>query len=195
MQDFNMKQWLMENKSGMFSKTLNEINPAALGAPQAAADAEMQQQDDENGDIVDNASMGVVAEGNSKSTTVNIEEWEVTILGKDHIIDAEVDVDFHGEEADYEDNMMTSPGGVYIDSAFATITKLGVEDGDAYRDVNDPAYIKQIEDLINKDPKLNRKLEDEVGRSSDFEAAISETVGYAMITKPSDPNRREPLEM
>jgi hypothetical protein len=24
---------------------------------------------------------------------------------------------------------------------------------------------------------------------------VDETVGYAMITKPSDPNRREPLEM
>ena len=43
--------------------SLNELNPTALGAPQAAADAKMQQQDDENGDEVDNASMGVAAEG------------------------------------------------------------------------------------------------------------------------------------
>ena len=42
--------------------SLEEINPAALGAPQAAADAKMQQQDDENGDMVDNASMDVMAE-------------------------------------------------------------------------------------------------------------------------------------
>jgi hypothetical protein len=41
---------------------LEEVNPAALGAPQAAADAKMQQQDDENGDMVDNASMDVMAE-------------------------------------------------------------------------------------------------------------------------------------
>jgi len=41
---------------------LQEVNPAALGAPQAAADAKMQQQDDENGDMVDNASMDVMAE-------------------------------------------------------------------------------------------------------------------------------------
>lgn len=50
-----MKQWLIENKSGIYSKTvssLNEINPTALGAPQAAADAEMQQQDDENENVV-----------------------------------------------------------------------------------------------------------------------------------------------
>ena len=41
---------------------LKEVDPAALGAPQAAADAKMQQQDDENGDMVDNASMDVMAE-------------------------------------------------------------------------------------------------------------------------------------
>jgi hypothetical protein len=38
---------------------LKEIDPAALGAPQAAADAQMQQQDDQNGDEVDNVSMGL----------------------------------------------------------------------------------------------------------------------------------------
>jgi hypothetical protein len=42
--------------------SLEEVDPAALGAPQAAADAKMQQQDDENGDMVDNASMDVMAE-------------------------------------------------------------------------------------------------------------------------------------
>jgi len=42
--------------------SLKELNPVALGAPQAAADAKMQQQDDENGDMVDNASMDVMAE-------------------------------------------------------------------------------------------------------------------------------------
>ena len=50
---------------------LNELNPTALGAPQAAADAKMQQQDDENGDEVDNVSMGVeneAAYGNVPST-------------------------------------------------------------------------------------------------------------------------------
>lgn len=41
---------------------LKELNPAALGAPQADADAKMQQQDDENGDTVNNASMDVMAE-------------------------------------------------------------------------------------------------------------------------------------
>ena len=72
MKEFNMKQWLMENKSGAYSKTassLNEINPAALGAPQAAADAKMQQQDDENGDMVDNASMDVMAEEPNEDMT------------------------------------------------------------------------------------------------------------------------------
>jgi len=84
MKDFNLKNWLISNKAGMYSKVLkeatnfsdvsggtdqiqnrgdlDEINPAALGAPQAAADMAMQKQDDENGDWVDNASMDVVAE-------------------------------------------------------------------------------------------------------------------------------------
>jgi len=39
--------------------SIREVNPTALGAPQAAADAEMQQQDDQNGDEVDNVSMGL----------------------------------------------------------------------------------------------------------------------------------------
>lgn len=210
MEQFDLKQWLMENKAGAYSKALlkeefdvdgafgddhvnrddlEEINPAALGMGQDIADKEMQKQDDENGDWVDNASMDVVAEGGGKSTTVNIQDWEVTILGKDHIIDAEVDVDYHSEDDEYVDHMVVSPGGVYIDSAVAKITKLGVEDGDTYRDVNDPAYIKQIQDLINKDPKLNRKLEDEAGDSADFERAMNdleETVGWATITKPAD---------
>ena len=142
MKEFNMKQWLMENKSGIYSKTiltesqlikvlrnlyyfdklnllaakedvdpkyykygtlwankgdiidnsmeeydmiansrrlkkgvdfmqsgLNELNPSALGAPQAAADAKMQQQDDENGDMVDNASMDVMAEEPNEDMT------------------------------------------------------------------------------------------------------------------------------
>jgi hypothetical protein len=49
---------------------INEMNPAALGAPQAAADAKMQQQDDENGDMVDNASMDVMAEEPEESIGV-----------------------------------------------------------------------------------------------------------------------------
>lgn len=74
-----MKQWLIENKAGVYSKVrsedfnvhgdenvnrddLEEINPAALGVGQAVADQEMQKQDDENGDWVDNASMDTVAE-------------------------------------------------------------------------------------------------------------------------------------
>jgi len=222
MDQFNLKQWLIENKAGVYSRTslnealdpekafaddntnrddLQEVDPAALGLGQAVADREMQKQDDLNSDMVDNASMGVVAEGDKGSIEVKVEDWEVTILGKDHIIDAEVDVDYHEEGDEYVDHMVVSPGGVFIDSAVARITKLGVEEGDTYRDVTDPAYIKQIEDLINKDPKLNRKLEDAASDSADFQNFdpsdsynepddMDETVGYAMITKPSDPVER-----
>ena len=51
---------------------LEEINPAALGAPQAAADAKMQQQDDENQDMVDNVSMGTVAEESDPSEQIGV---------------------------------------------------------------------------------------------------------------------------
>jgi len=225
MDQFNLKQWLIENKAGIYTKTslnealdsekafaddyinrgdLKEMNPAALGLGQAEADIEMQKQDDENGDWVDNASMDVVAEAGEKTTAVEIKDWEVNILGKDHIVDAEVDVDYHREDEEYVDHMLVNPGGIYIDSAVAKITKLGVENGDEYRDVNDPTYIKQIQDLLNKDPKLNRRLEDEAADSPDFQGImdddgydsgyepddIDETVGYAMITKPSDPAER-----
>ena len=83
MKDFNLKQWLFENKLGAYEKAsrmnefysedgysdevenrgdMNEIDPATLGIGQAVADAEMEKQDDLNSDMVDNVSMGVAAE-------------------------------------------------------------------------------------------------------------------------------------
>lgn len=71
MTDFNLKQWLFENKLGAYQKAsllkefnvddaftdgsenredLEEVNPAALGVGQAMADAKMQKQDDEDSD-------------------------------------------------------------------------------------------------------------------------------------------------
>lgn len=221
MNNFDLKQWLFENKLGAYGKAsrlkeldvdkafgdgdenrgdLKEVNPATLGVGQAAADAEMEKQDDLNSDMVNNASMGVVAEAGESSTEVQIEEWEVTILGKDYIIYADVDVDFHYEQDDYVDHMITSPGGYFVDNAVATITKLGVFEGDDYRYITDPAYIKQIQDLINKDPKLNRELEDTAADYIDWDSVddidtyegpdMEETVGYVMKTKPSDPLER-----
>lgn len=52
--------------------SLNEVNPAALGAQQDAADAKMQQQDDQNGDMVDNASMDTVAEDSDPSEQIGV---------------------------------------------------------------------------------------------------------------------------
>lgn len=197
-----MKQWLQENKIGPYGKvSLNEMNPAALGMGQKEADEEMLAKDSQEGDWVDNASMDVVAEIRTRSAIVDIEEWEINILGKDHMIDAEVDVDYYLEDADYLDGRMISSGGVVIDGATAKIVKLEVEDGEEYREVNDPSYIKQIQDLINKDPKLNRELEDEVAYRADdlgaeddyedeYEPEIDETVGYVMKTKESDPAKK-----
>jgi len=61
MENFDLKKYLFENKLGMYSK-VNEVNPALLGVGQAEADAEMQKQDDQNGDMVDNVSMGLEEE-------------------------------------------------------------------------------------------------------------------------------------
>ena len=70
MDNFNMKQWLQENKVGPYTKTLlNEMNPAALGMGQEEADDEMLAKDsEEGGDWVDNASMDVVAEDDMEET-------------------------------------------------------------------------------------------------------------------------------
>ena len=61
--------WAMDlvssTKGALERGDLEEMNPSALGAPQAAADAKMQQQDDENGDMVDNVSMGLEEEDDS----------------------------------------------------------------------------------------------------------------------------------
>lgn len=214
MSDFNLKNWLFENKQGAYGKAslprefdsedgfsdgstnrsdMNEIT-------QDVADAEMEKEDDLRGNMVDNASMGVVAERRGKSVDVEIKDWEVRILGKDHIINADVTVYYHEEEDEYVDHMVVSPGGIYIDDAFAVITNLGVEEGDSYRDVNDPNYITQIQNLINKDPKLKRELEDVAETYIDWDTVddedryegpdMEETVGYVMKTKPSDPLER-----
>ncbi len=204
MDNFNMKQWLQENKIGPYGKVnLNEMNPVTLGMGQEEADIEMQKKDDKEGDWVDNISMDVMAEGPSRSKVITVPEWEVNVLGKDHMISADVDIDYDVDEPDYLDGRMISSGGAYVTDATAKITKLEVEDGDEYREVNDPAYIKQIEDLINKDPKLNRGLKDEVsfwaedlGAEDDYEDTydgyddMDETVGYAMKTKESDPAKK-----
>ena len=68
MDNFDFKKYLTENRVGMYSR-ISEVNSSALDAPQAAADAEMQQQDDQNGDMVDNASMDTVAESPNEDMT------------------------------------------------------------------------------------------------------------------------------
>jgi hypothetical protein len=188
MDNFNLKEWLIENKVGNFGKALIKEN--------------IQNEADET---VFNASDFPVTETNTTVVSENkegivdtkIDEWEVTILGKDHLIDADVEVSFYYESPSYDD-LGRDYGGYYADGARAVITKLGIEDGDTYRDVTDPAYIKQIQDLINTDPKLNAKLldasEDNVdwgslGEPYDDMSEANEQigVGYVMKTKPSDP--------
>lgn len=199
MDNFNMKQWLQENKMGPYSKTLlNEINPAALGVGQEEADEEMQQQDAMRGTEVDNVSMGVVAEYKTQSGTINMNDYEITILGKDYMMDVEVDVEYHMEEPGYEDPYQISSGGIVLDNATAEIKKLAVGEEDEYREINDPAAIKQIEALLNTDKRIKKQFEDDVADTSDFyelgagddyidEAGI---VGYVMKTKEADPEKK-----
>lgn len=63
MTTFNMKQWLMENKQGMYSKTtLSEMNPNDMGKAQQAADAEMETQETNDSDDLQNQQMDVSEE-------------------------------------------------------------------------------------------------------------------------------------
>ena len=235
MDQFNFKQWLIENKAGAYSKTslnealdakkafaddnenrgdMNEVNPAALGVGQAEADAEMQKQDDLNSDMVDNVSMDVMAEASTQTTDITVPEIEMTILGKDYLMDVEVEAEFHvepGTAGSYHTGYDPEPAdeaGVFFDGAkLEKITSLQVfdEEQDTFREITDPTAIKQIEGLIKADPKYSRQLSDTVGDSYEFEQFaqnysggdedsyepdMDETVGYAMITKPSDPAER-----
>ena len=195
MTNFDMKQWLQNNRIGPYSGLLREN----LGDAQEEADEEMQQQDDENSDMVDNVSMDTVAESRGTRTfTVDLEEEPFFILGKEYIINGEVDVEGSSDE-----------DGFTFDYANIKIKEIHEENGNEYTEVKDPVKIKMIEDLINTDKKLQYNLEDAVAGKVDFSAPdygddsdwsgseVDEQigVGYATITKPSDPNRRPPLEI
>ena len=210
MQQFNMKQWLMENKSGMYSKvnevspadydtiaqaefgmdydqlgsgekewvrdeaemkgSVNEIDPAALGAPQAAADAEMQQQDDENGDMVDNASMDVAAEAYGMEDMPDAERNKIQTDKNGNIINATND-----------DGETFAVGSLVKDNNGKDTKILGFKQNQG-----------KVKAITSDNGGLNVSEWDINGLTLD---EVDETVGYAMITKPSDPNRREPLEM
>jgi hypothetical protein len=61
--NFDMKQWLMENKQGMYSKIgLNEMNPTDMGKAQQAADKEMETQETNDSDDLQNQQMDVSEE-------------------------------------------------------------------------------------------------------------------------------------
>lgn len=199
MDNFNMKQWLIENKSGMYSKTLSkedyseesdatsqtqnrgdlsEMNPAALGAPQAVADTRMQAKDDQNGDWVDNASMDVVAERRYYRGTEEVEDEEITINGVDYIITSEVNYEID-EDGDWENWDIV-------------VKQLGKGIGDEYVSVKDPAEIANVQEFLNKSVMnaksiLNRvdtsNAEEPFDDSYEDESRYDETVGYVMKTK------------
>jgi len=141
----------------------------------------------------------------TRKSSLELKEFQPIILGKEYIMDLEVDFEYHTEEADYVDHMMTSPGGLYVDDVKVTAVKnLAVDEGgDDYRDINDPAAINQIKDLLNTDPKLKKRVEREVVESEElekfdaesdyeddrYEPDMEETVGYVMKTKKADPEQ------
>lgn len=193
MTNFDMKQWLQENRIGPYNGLLKEN----LGDAQAQADHEMEEEDDENGGMVNNVSMGTVAEARgSKTFLVDLEEEPFFILGKEYIISGEVDVEGSSDEE-----------GFTFDHAAITIKEIHEENGNEYTEVKDPVKIKMIQDLINTDKKLQYDLEDAVANKGDFgdyeddsdwsgsEVDEQIGIGYASITKPSDPNHRPPLEI
>lgn len=198
MDNFNMKQWLIENKSGMYSKTLSkedyseesavtsqtqnrsdlsEMNPAALGAPQAAADARMQAKDDQNGDWVDNASMDVVAERRYYRGTEEVEDEEITINGVDYIITSEVNYEID-EDGDWENWDIV-------------VKQLGKGIGDEYVSVKDPAEIANVQEFLNQSVMNAKSILNRVDTSNAEEPfddsyeddRYDETVGYVMKTK------------
>jgi len=198
MKNFNLKQWLIENKAGVYSKAniledfdvqgdetenrsgLQELNPTALGAPQAAADAEMEKKDDENGDWVDNASMDVVAEAKIGGYA-EVPDEELEIDGIPTILTCDVDYELDKESHSISDYRIK-------------ITDLGMDKENAgeYVTISDPKAIAQVENRLNTDEKLAKPILDRIDVSSAtrFESDIPETVGYVMKTKPSDPLER-----
>ena len=201
MKNFNLKQWLIENKAGVYSKTdipedfdvtgdetenrgdmnsdgtLQELNPAALGVQQAAADRQMQKQDDENGDWVDNASMDVVAEAKIGGYA-EVHDEELEIDGIPTILTCDIDYELDKESRSISDYRIK-------------ITDLGMDKENAgeYVTISDPRVIAQVENRLNTDEKLAKPILDQIDVTSAtrFESNIPETVGYVMkVRKPGE---------
>jgi hypothetical protein len=198
MDNFNLKGWLIENKAGVYSKTdipeefdvegdetvnrgdLSEVNPAALGVGQAVADREMQKQDDQNGDEVDNASMGVVAEAKIGGY-VEVRDEELEVDGVPTIVSCDVDYELDKESQSISDYKIK-----------ITELEMDKEDVGEYIPVSDPKAIAQVENRLNTDEALAKSILNRIDTSSAtrFKSDIPETVGYVMKTKPSDPLER-----
>jgi hypothetical protein len=143
MNTFNMKQWLQENKAGAYDK-MNEIDPAALGAAQDAADASFDAAGDGNVDNIDEE--------------VEIEQKKVKELKPGDVLrGTSAKVTWVGQTA-------KTPNGK---------TRVDIEDKNG----------RKISKYWNSNTMVGVRKD------------VDEIFGYVMKTKPSDPNRREPLEM
>lgn len=97
---------------------------------------------------------GLLKEGKAYGGVDDIPDMEFTLDGKDYIAKLEVDYSFN---YDHED-------GVYDYDQEVRVLELGVaEPGDSeYVPVTDPAVIKNIQHVLNTDPKLSQSIEDMV---------------------------------
>lgn len=170
MDKFNFKEFLIENRVGMYAK-----------ARPITEEIEVNTE-------VTSVHEQPVEEGSSEvnTTTVDVRDHDMIILGKEYIINGTAEVEFTEEEADYEDHMMINPGGYVVEKATIAISDLAVEDGDSYRSINDPKYIKQIQDLINTDPKLQNRFEKFCAEYLVDWSSLGEQIGVGYVSKVKD---------
>lgn len=184
MDNFNYKQFLFENKIGVYAKAAN-LKEDTFYAPSYVAqkygdrakeiEANIEDEEEANPNIwdlytslqtpeeTDEFIKGFINETGDHGNliTTDIPEYEMVILGKEYLIKGSAEVEFTYEDDEYEDHHLIYSGGYVVEKATISISELSVEDGDSYRPIKDPKFIKQIEDLINTDPKLKNQFEED----------------------------------
>ena len=137
--------------------------------------------------MVNNVSMGLEERGmnQTRNITIDIKEEPFYVLGKEYMIDGEIEAQVSPDEAGYS-----------IEDASIKITELHIEHGNEYRQIQDPVTIRTVEDLLNQDPKLNMNLKDVVvdkGVEFDepeedmYEPDMDEQIGVGYVSKTKSP--------
>ena len=182
MDNFNMKQWLQENKVGPYSKTLlNEMNPAAMDVMaergrKGVRDGFLEKLDD-------------------IQLTHNGEEYDIVIEAPyEYTVESDTDPRAHPDDP--------SPGTVFdidIVRIAPKILELYKLQGGEYVPVEDQAEIQEVEAALVRDEAAMKRIEnfirnydidleniDDDYEDDRYEPDMEETVGYVMKTKKSD---------